>query len=273
MNSYAVREALKNRYKDRYRYAVVEEVGLTTGFSHRRIDMIVLDCFESNKFRVDGFEIKVSTSDLRRELEVPEKHTAFFDLIDYYTLVCPKNVAEPVLDIIPQRWGILIVNENGSTRYKRKPLALKEPLNEFVPRAFFASLMRAVVQRKPNEMELKERYDDGFEAGKRSYERNRSFMESEIKRKYESIEAYERMMSRFRLWNNEDIDKAMNEFEAFRKLEVDMTVKAIDQTLEELMELKNKLDGATGSGTATVSVGEESAEGVASQKVKVLFEK
>ena len=81
MTTEEVRAALRKKYADHERYAVAEEVGLTTGFSHRRIDFMVLDCYASNGFRVDGIEIKVSTSDLRRELEDPEKHVAFFDKI------------------------------------------------------------------------------------------------------------------------------------------------------------------------------------------------
>lgn len=62
--------------------------------------MMVLDCYESNGFRIDGIEIKVSTGDLRRELQDPEKHIAFFDVIDYYTLATPAKVVEPLIDVI-----------------------------------------------------------------------------------------------------------------------------------------------------------------------------
>ena len=79
MNANDVRVALRKRFCDTRRYACAEEVGLTTGYSHRRLDMMVLDCYYSNGFRIDGFEIKVSTADLRRELADPEKHIAFFD--------------------------------------------------------------------------------------------------------------------------------------------------------------------------------------------------
>lgn len=72
MTAGEVRAALRKKFNDNRRYAIAEEVGLTTGFSHRRLDMMVLDCYNSNGFRIDGFEIKISTSDLRRELEDPE---------------------------------------------------------------------------------------------------------------------------------------------------------------------------------------------------------
>ena len=145
ITAFEVREALKKRFNDHRRYAIAEEVGLTTGFSHRRLDFMVLDCYWSNGFRIDGFEIKVSTSDLRRELADPEKHIAFFDIIDYYTLAVPAGVADPLMDIIPKKWGILIINEDGSTRYKRKPLALEDQhTNRPVPRGFLAEITRSI---------------------------------------------------------------------------------------------------------------------------------
>ena len=126
MDTHQVIMALRKRFNDKRRYAIAEEVGLTTGYARRRLDMIVADCYNSNGYRLDGFELKVSTADLRRELADPDKHVAFFEVIDYYTLVCPSKVVEPVLDIIPKKWGILIVNDDGTTRYKRRPLALKD---------------------------------------------------------------------------------------------------------------------------------------------------
>lgn len=88
MRAEDVRSALRAKYSDHRRYAVAEEVGLTTGFSHRRLDMMVLDCYFSNGFRIDGFEIKISTSDLRRELEDPEKSDCivFNKAVSYKTL-------------------------------------------------------------------------------------------------------------------------------------------------------------------------------------------
>ena len=48
MNAGEVRAAMRKKFNDTRRYAIAEEVGLTTGFSHRRLDMMVLDCYNSN---------------------------------------------------------------------------------------------------------------------------------------------------------------------------------------------------------------------------------
>lgn len=243
MNAYDVRKALNRRFSDSRRYAVAEEVGLTTGGSRRRIDMIVIDCYWSNGFRIDGIEIKVSTADLRRELEDPDKHVAFFDKIDYFTLACPKGVVDPVLDIIPKKWGILIVNDDGTTRYKRKPLALEDKVNKPVSRGFFAEITRAIMTRQPSELELSERYKEGFEEGKKRAESRRDYMSRHIEEKAKDLEAYEKMMSRFRMWNPDDVDKAMDEFEAFRAIRVDWTIEKIERLIADLTALQMELTG------------------------------
>lgn len=246
MNAEDVRKALRAKYSDHRRYAIAEEVGLTTGFSHRRLDMMVLDCYYSNGFRIDGLEIKVSTSDLRRELEDPEKHIAFFDVIDYYTLVTPKGVTEPLMEIIPKNWGILIVNEDGSTRYKRKPLALEDKkADKSIPRGFFASITRAIQGRQPSEQELRAEYERGLKEGKEEAERHRGYMADRVAKEAAKLEAYDRLSSRFRIWGD-DVDKIMDEFEAFRKLDFNWMKANITNTIKRLEELVAMLEGKAG---------------------------
>lgn len=243
MTAENIRAALRAKYSDHRRYAVAEEVGLTTGFSHRRLDMMVLDCYFSNGFRIDGFEIKVSTSDLRRELEDPEKHLAFFDIIDYYTLAVPKGVAEPLMEVIPKRWGILIVNEDGSTRYKRKPLALEDKkADKAIPRGFFASITRAIQSLQPSVQELQSEYERGLKEGKEQEERRRGYMADRVSKEAAKLEAYDKLSIRLRIYGD-DIDKIVDEFEAFRKLDTDWVKKNIEGTVKKLEDLKAALEG------------------------------
>lgn len=243
MTAENIRAALRAKYSDHRRYAVAEEVGLTTGFSHRRLDMMVLDCYSSNGFRIDGFEIKLSTSDLRRELEDPEKHLAFFDIIDYYTLAVPKGVAEPLMEVIPKRWGILIVNEDGSTRYKRKPLALEDKkADKAIPRGFFASITRAIQSRQPSVQELQSEYERGLKEGKEQEERCRGYMADRVSKEAAKLEAYDKLSIRLRIYGD-DIDKIVDEFEAFRKLDTDWVKKNIEGTVKKLEDLKAALEG------------------------------
>lgn len=241
MTAYEVRKALRTKFGDRRRYAIAEEVGLTTGYSHRRLDMMILDCYSSNGFRVDGIEIKVSTSDLRRELADPEKHIAFFDVIDYYTIACPAGVVEPLMDVIPKKWGILIINEDGGTRYKRKPLALEDrTADRDIPRGFFAAVTRAIQQYQPSEQELQAAYDRGAKETKEKIESRRDYMRDRVDREAEKLAQYDRLITRFRLYGG-NIDSFMDEFEAFRKLDIDWVKSSIDVTVKKLNELKKQL--------------------------------
>ena len=246
MNAGDVRKALRARYNDHRRYAIAEEVGLTTGFSHRRLDMMVLDCYNSNGFRIDGFEIKISTSDLRRELEDPEKHIAFFDVIDYYTIAAPAGVTEPLMDIIPKRWGILIINEDGSTRYKRKPLALEDKKADgAVPRGFFASIVRSIQSLQPSEQELRAEYERGLQEGKEQAERHRGYMADRVKQEADKLEAYDKLTARLNIWRHDNIDEILDEFEAFRKLNLDWLRSDITGTINRLVKLRDSLGGPT----------------------------
>ena len=243
IDAYAVRKALLKKFSDTRRYAVAEEVGLTTGFSHRRLDMIVLDCYASNGFRIDGIEIKVSTSDLRRELEDPEKHIAFFDVIDYYTLACPKSVVDPVIDLIPPKWGILIINEDGTTRYKRKPLALEDRVEKTVPRGFMAGLTRSILAMQPAEIELREKYEEGIKEGRERAERDRDYLSRRIEKEGEKLKHYDALVGRFKLWGDSpgEIEEAMKAFETFRSKDPDWINTHINKTIGDLKKLQEIL--------------------------------
>lgn len=242
MTAEDIRGALRAKYSDHRRYAIAEEVGLTTGFSHRRLDAMVLDCFASNCFRIDGFEIKVSTSDLRRELEDPEKHIAFFEVIDYYTLVVPRGVVDPLMEVIPKKWGILIVNEDGSTRFQRKPLALEDKVDKTVPRGFLASITRAIQSRQPSDQELRSEYERGLKEGEDNEKRRKAYMTDRVAKQAAKLEEYDKLSLRFQLLGD-NVDEIMDEFEAFRKLDIDLVRSSISRTIERLKGLNTMLNG------------------------------
>lgn len=244
MTAEQVRQAIRKKYNDHRRFAVAEEVGLTTGFSHRRLDMMVLDCYNSNGFRIDGFEIKVSTADLRRELTDPEKHIAFYDVIDYYTLAGPIGVADPLMDIIPKRWGILIVNGDGSTRYKRKPLALEDKTSKGnVPRGFLASIVRSIQERQPSEQELRNEYERGLKDGKAEEKRHLDYVSQRVQHEGKKLEEYDNLRVRLQLWSG-DVEDALNQFEAFRNLKTEDLLWKIDGAIAGLKELEKCLRGS-----------------------------
>lgn len=150
MDDKFIRKAIRKKFSSYRQYVVLEEVCLTTGFDKglppRRIDMIVADCFECNGFAIEGIEIKISKSDLMRELKDSEKHEVFFGNIDFYSIAAPTDLLKENKALIPEEWGMLGIDEQGSAKYIRKP---KPIASEFwweeqrtVRKGFFASCMR-----------------------------------------------------------------------------------------------------------------------------------
>ena len=237
-----VREALRKRFADGRRYAIAEEVGLTTGFSHRRLDMMVLDCYASNGFRIDGIEIKVSKADLKRELEDPEKHVAFFDVIDYYTLACPKGIAD--LRVIPPKWGVMQVNEDGTTRYVRKPIALRDDVQPDVPRGFLASIVRAIQGRDPSTNELRAQYELGRKEEREYQERYYNYQKQKLRERAADLDKYEELKMRLHLWG--DQDEALEKFERFQNLGLNWLIPSLKRNIETMQELVSKLEPEEG---------------------------
>ena len=142
MTAKDIAKAIRQKKNSARQYVIVEEVNITTGFASRRLDVVILDCFESHGFEIEGIEIKISRADLMRELKMPEKHEKFYQHLDLYTLAAPEWLIKQEKDKMPKEWGLLAVNEEGKATYIRKPKRLHESLSP-IDRGFFASFVRA----------------------------------------------------------------------------------------------------------------------------------
>lgn len=239
MNANEIRAALRARYSDARRYAIAEEVGLTTGYSPRRLDMIVLNCYESEVFRIDGIEIKTSKADLKRELENPSKHVAFFDVIDYYTLACPAGIAD--MNVIPPKWGVLQVYENGTTRYRRRPIALHDDKPQDVPRGFLASITRAIQRREPATAELEAEYKRGIMDEQDRQAREKKIMRDRLEFEADKIKKYDELTQRLGLWGD-DQDSAIYRFEQIQSLGLAWLIPSLKRNIETMQEIVSKLE-------------------------------
>lgn len=161
---------LVQKYTNGGEWIVAGEVQRTTGWSDRRYDFVAMNCYSSKGYRVEVVEIKVSKSDLRRELEEPEKHNVVFEDIDFYSLAAPAEVIN--MSIIPPKWGVYAVKD-GKLITKRKPLALHDEADRSIKRSFAASFLRAAIsqslEKKTLSAQLEEKYRQGYEEGKKAY--------------------------------------------------------------------------------------------------------
>ena len=136
----------------------LEEVAPTTGWVQRLADVLVLGVWKKTGQRLDGYEIKASRADLKRELADLTKHEAVAQYCDTWTLVAwDEDVvytgdADHTLQLwpgIPESWGITVTVEVDGDRQlevRRKP-ATRVPVPW--PRSFVCSLVRNAYQQSP----------------------------------------------------------------------------------------------------------------------------
>lgn len=130
-------------------HVVVEECAPGTGFygANRYADVLALGVWKSSGMKLDGFEVKASRADLKRELADLSKHEAVARYCDHWTLVAWD---ESVLaEGIPDGWGILLTRDgdHGRELVEHRKATKREP--EAWPRSFVCSLVRNAYQQSP----------------------------------------------------------------------------------------------------------------------------
>lgn len=190
-----VRGLLRKRF-DSSRYSVMEEVGNATGsMQTRRLDMVVVSVWPFDGYTIEGIEVKVSKSDLKHELESPQKHNVFFDDIDFFSLAAPREVI--TMSLIPEKWGVYEVYEDGKgvlkLKCKRRPIALSDEPKKGVSFPFFASIVRNLHAESPGKKIV-------LDAERRGYERGRRDADSgwELRNAREQIKRQNKELAAFR---------------------------------------------------------------------------
>lgn len=232
-----MRELLRMKFDGHRRYAVAEEVGNQTGFQKRRLDMVVVDVYESNGYSVEGIEIKVSKSDLRKELQDSSKHNIFFDDLDYYSLAAPLEIIDK--DLIPKHWGIYAakLGSDGkwSLRTVRKPLSLHDKRVDTIGRGFFACLSRAIACQSPTATKLNQAERRGFEKGVEHERINMGYREREVNKNAERLRELEKLFENCRLWGDGCAEKGIAKFEAVMQMgDIDWIIKRMSSVNDDL---------------------------------------
>lgn len=121
-------EALEKRIKLYFEppaWALFPELRSCTGYQKkvRYADAVAVSTYPSRGLYLHGLEIKVSRSDLMRELSEPRKADEIGRHCSYWSLVVPDEEIIKGL-AIPESWGVLL--PHGATlRSRRKPTLLK----------------------------------------------------------------------------------------------------------------------------------------------------
>ena len=138
MDTDDVRQALRNKFKSP-EWINMEEVGNGTGANCKRhADMLLFNMYPSRSLAIVGIEIKVSRSDLKHELDTPQKAEEIAQYCNEWYLPVPKGLIRDD-DIIPVNWGILEIEKSGTVRKKK---AAKWFDDKPIPKSFWAALIR-----------------------------------------------------------------------------------------------------------------------------------
>lgn len=150
----------------RPRYITAVQVNNGAGFAYgRTIDAIVFDTWPSSGLHFHGLEIKVTKTDLRRELQNTQKFAEFAPYLDLFSIVAPKGIAD--LKLLPPKWGLYVMTDEGTLRARRKPLMLHdEGKRKTISRTMSAAFARALVVRSLSNEATIAAYEDGMESGK-----------------------------------------------------------------------------------------------------------
>ncbi|MBS3648711.1 hypothetical protein KEU06_08725 [Pseudaminobacter sp. 19-2017] len=212
-----VKAALR-RYFNPREYALMFEVSNGTGANARRhADAVVMNLWPSRGLLIEGFEIKVSRSDWRRELSLPEKAEAVAQYCDKWWIVSPENIVQA--HELPALWGHMEVLPNGSLRVKKpapkKNLDTVTPLN----RNFVAAMLRRASEVDAGEVEAAVRLKT-----------------AELEKQYEA------RVERAVTFRAREAEKVLEKVRTLEKAGIDLNTVYDDTTAKKQFALGQKVD-------------------------------
>lgn len=235
MRAAEVRSALCDMHSEAGRWVTAEEVQLQMGPSHRRLDFVAMDCWESRGYALYGFEVKVSKADLKREIQDPSKHTCFFDCLDYFSIAGPSAIFD--LKAIPDKWGVCAI-EGGKARWLRKPSPLHgDEMISKVPKGFMASFARKAVADSGSQKKIHEARMRGIELGRQKEVEAQALRTSRLERELEGYRAVYDSLGLSHPYFGEWEKSCLEDYAAFKRLNLDRLAGAISGVIEGLGEL------------------------------------
>lgn len=137
MSASFVVAALREMYPTRA-YAFFEQVANGTGWTGRRYgDAMALSLWPSRGLDLYGFEVKVSRSDWKREVEDPAKADDIARYCDFWFIATPAGLID--VTELPPTWGLIEVNANKKATIAHQATRLEA---KTLDRKFVAALLR-----------------------------------------------------------------------------------------------------------------------------------
>lgn len=208
-------ERLRSKYSAPA-YAFVTEVPDGTGWDKKRTaDAIAMGCWKSVEIELQGFEVKVSRADWRKELKDLNKSAAFQKHCHRWWIVAAKGIVK--LEEMPAEWGLIEPHGEGLTVKKGASLTTPEPVSFM----FLAGLLRKAVAVGLSEQERAEIRRKAFTEAKATFEKADPDTHAALLRSIEitnkSIEDFERLSGiPLTNYNGGQIGKEFVEFKKFK---------------------------------------------------------
>lgn len=182
-----IRRALYARYREP-EWLLGFEVGNSTGGQCRRhADAVAINTYPSRGYDVKGFEIKVSRSDLKHELDNAAKAEAVAQYCNEWYLVVPKGLTENM--DVPHNWGIIeLVGEK--LVQKREATYMQNKLDYGFMCAFIRGMQRCTSTIK-------------YESEAAIMERLSLQAKNRVKYQLEELERYKKQEERFKKATNQ----------------------------------------------------------------------
>lgn len=195
---------------DRPRYVTAVQVNSGAGYSYsRRLDAIVFDTWPGEGLTLHGLEIKTTKADLRRELQNSRKRADWSPHLDYFSIVAPKGIVD--LKILPPKWGLFLLTDEGELRARRKPLLLHDEGRRNISRSMAAAFMRALVARSLSEEATAAAFDRGFESGGKKGETQIDLLSRKVESLGGAIQKFEEVSGvKINSWDEGRIGEAVN---------------------------------------------------------------
>ena len=157
-----VMNALRNKYDDGAN-AFLEQVGNATGWNcNRHADALVICLWESRKYEITGFEVKVSRQDWLKELKHPEKADPIAKYCNsWYLVLGDANLIQ--FGEIPMGWGLMVPHTKNSLKIVKKAERNLKPKPVDLP--FMCAILRRATQQLTEKAKLQTKYNKGYDDG------------------------------------------------------------------------------------------------------------
>ena len=211
MHEYEVHKVLQKQFGPPA-YAYLPQVRNQTGYAKKHLrtaDALALSLWPSRGLNIHGFEIKRSWTDLKKEIDDPEKAEEIAQYCGFWWLVVTN---EKIMDnlVVPDKWGIIRCNDKCD-------IVKQAPKHE--PKPFDKSMMFAILRRVAETMtidaeinrrvdeKVKEIHDRTYNAGV-EHGMNKSKIDREIYDRVRRFEEQTGIMLQYEYGLDRSIDKA-----------------------------------------------------------------